>query len=159
MGKERDMSRIFDASAEKERLNIEGDEFIAKYSRSFKIAVSFAAILSIATGILLNFLVSKEVSFIFLALGMTLISLAPSIFFYKCLLTKTLIKEEYYILFFKVCREIYWSDVAYRKITLGNNNSIKLYDQNRKKLISFDSYIIGYKRILRLAKRSFINDI
>lgn len=88
MSKDRNMTRIFDTSAEKESLDIEGDEFIAKYSKVFKIATSVAAILSTTTGL-----------------------------------------------------------------------SIKLYDQNRKKLISFDSYTVGYKRILKLAKLSYINNI
>ena len=39
-----------------------------------------------------------------------------------------------------------------------HNKSIKLYDSNRKKLLSFDATIVGFGRIVKMAKRSSIKD-
>ena len=117
------------------------------------------SVLAIIGGLLLLFLLNEEIAFLLLGLGVCLAFVLPSMLSYKCIVNKALMREEYYILFFKRKKEIRWSDVAYRKITVGNSKSIKLYDKNKKRLISFDRSIVGFHRIIKLAKRSCIQDI
>ena len=68
-------------------------------------------------------------------------------------------REEYFVLFLKHKKEILWSDVNYKKLTLGRNNSLKLYDKNKKHLISFDGATVGFDRILKLSNRMWIHKI
>ena len=97
---------------------------------------------------------------LFFVLGLCLLLLLPSILSYKCRVNKELIKEEYFILFFKKEKTIYWSDVKYKKVKIGGaNKSITLYDANKKRLISFDELVVGFERVIRLAKRNSITDM
>ena len=73
-------------------------------------------------------------------------------------MNKISLKEEYFVLFIKVKKDVLWETVKYKKITIGNNNSIKLYDANRKKLMAFDGATVGFGRIMKMAKRSSIKD-
>ena len=40
----------------------------------------------------------------------------------------------------------------------GRTNSITFYDAPKKRLLSFDASIVGFKRICKMAKRSSILD-
>ena len=97
------------------------------------------------------------VGILLLSLGLCLLSLLPTFFPYKCLINKELMEEEYFILFFKRKKTIYWRDVKYEKVKRGGGNkSITLYDAHKKRLISFDELIVGFERVVKLAKRSRI---
>ena len=93
-----------------------------------------------------------------MVLGVAALFILPTIISYRCVVNKIFLKEEYFILFIKFKREVLWDSVKYKKIIIGRNNSIKLYDANRKKLISFDGATVGFGRIVKMAKRSSIND-
>ena len=101
----------------------------------------------------------REIALLFFALGTCMLLLLPTLLSYKCYINKTLMREEYFVLFFKRKKEILWSDVKYKKLTLGNNKSLKLYDRNKKRLISFEGSIVGFDRILKLSKRMWIHNI
>ena len=146
-------------AAEAERVCQDEVEFVAVYSKPFKIALILAAALSVAVGIFLLLVPSSEVACVFFALALCLLLITPSILSYRCFVTRTLMLEEYYIIFFKMRRRVLWSDVAYRSLTVGNNSYIRLYGKDLKRLISFDAAIVGYEQIVRLAKRGFISDI
>lgn len=101
-----------------------------------------------------------DVAMIFLALGLCLLLLLPTFLSYKCLIKKELMEEEYFILFFKKKKTIYWRDVKYKKVkTNGRNKSITLYDAHKKRLIAFDELIVGFERVVKLAKRSRIKNL
>lgn len=69
-------------------------------------------------------------------------------------------EEEYFILFFKKKKTVYWRDVKYKKVkTNGRNKSITLYDAHKKRLIAFDELIVGFERVVKLAKRSRIKNL
>ena len=153
------LNDIFESCAEREELDLPRGEFVARNGKAFKIALIIASIFATVGGALLYFLLNEEIAIIFLALGILMLLILPTILTYKCLVNKTVIIEKYFILFFKRTKEIQWSDVKYRKIRIGNNNSIKLYDKNKKHLISFDGTTVGFNRILKLAKRSWIVDL
>ena len=155
----RAMNDLFESSAEGESLDIHSGEFVARNGKAFKVAMIIASMLATVGGSLLYFLLNEEIAIIFLVLGISMLLILPTILTYKCLVNKTVIIEEYFILFFKRTKEIQWSDVKYRKIRIGNNSSIKLYDKNKKHLISFDGVTVGFNRILKLAKRSQIVDL
>ncbi len=100
-----------------------------------------------------------DVAVLFFVLGLCMLLLLPSFLSYKCLINKELIKEEYFILFFKKKKIIYWTDVEYKKVKIsGSNKSITLYDANKKHLISFDELVVGFERVIKLAKRSWIKN-
>ena len=153
MGPGNYMNDLFECSAEIESYDIDGPEFDAKNAKAFKRVFTAMAILSNAFGLLLWCFTKNEVAILFLFFGACALLLLPTMLSYKCHVSKVMLIEEYYVLFIKIRKEIPWSNVRYKKITTGNNKSIKLYDENFKKLISFDSSTVGYQRILKLAKR------
>ena len=111
----------------------------------------------IALGLGCSLMFFWDVAILFLVLGLCLLLLLPTFLSYKCLINKEFMKEEYFILFFKKKKIIYWSDVKYKKVKIGERNkSITLYNANKKRLISFDELIVGFERVIKLAKRSSI---
>ena len=157
-GSARALTDYLEASAEAEELDLPKGEFVAKMGRAYKIALSIASLVSLAIGIPSTFIWREEVGNIFLVLGIAALLILPTIISYRCVVNKIFLKEEYLILFIKIKKEVLWESVKYKKIIIGRNNSIKLYDANRKKLISFDGATVGFGRIVKMAKRSSIND-
>ena len=154
----RAMADYLEASAECEELDLPKGEFIAKMGKAYKIALSIAAFVSLVIGIPTTFIWHEDVGIIFLILGIVALLVLPTIVSYRCIVNKISLKEEYLVLFIKLKKEVLWDSVKYRKITTGNNKSIKLYDVNGKRLMSFDSATVGFGRIVKMAKRSAIRD-
>ena len=157
----RAMNDMFDSYAAIESLDLPKGEFVAKNAKAFKIACIIASIAGIIGGALMFFLFKedREIALLFFALGTCMLLLLPTLLSYKCYINKTLMREEYFVLFLKRKKEILWSDVKYKKLTLGNNKSLKLYDRNKKRLISFEGSTVGFDRILKLSKRMWIHNI
>ena len=153
------MNDLFDASAENESLYLSSGDFVAKNCKTLKIASIIGSILSTVGGILIFFFLNEEIAILFLVLGICMLLLLPTILSYRCLVNKTFMKEEYFVLFFRLKKEIHWSDVKFKKVITGRNSCIKLYDKNKKRLISFDSSTVGYNRIVKLAKRMWIIEL
>ena len=138
-----------------EELELPRGEFIATYCKSFKKLMAILSGIAIALGC--SFMFFWGVAILFLVLGLCLLLLLPTFLSYKCLISKEWIQEEYFILFFKKKKIVYWRDVKYKKVKIGGRNkSITLYDENEKRLISFDELIVGFERVIKLAKRSSI---
>ncbi len=154
----RAMSDYLEASVASEEFDLPKGEFIAKMGKAYKIALSITSFVSLAVGIPNTFIWHEDVGIIFLVIGIAALLVLPSILSYRCVVNKTVLIEEYFILFIKRKKEILWSDVKYRKIRIGKNNSIKLYDENKKLLISFDNAIVGFNRIIKIAKRCSIKE-
>ena len=149
------MFEYLEACARCEELELPRGEFVATYCKNFKTQMAILSGIAIAIGCPLMFF--WDVAVLFFMLGLCLLSILPTLLSYKCLINKELIKEEYFILFFKKKRIIYWSDVKYKKVKIGGRNkSITLYNANKKRLISFDELIVGFERVIKLAKRSSI---
>ena len=157
-GSARALADYLESSAEAEELELPKGEFIAKMGRAYKIALTLASLVSLAIGIPSTFIWHSEVGIIFFVLGLAALLVLPTIISYRCVVNKISLKEEYVILFIKFKKEILWESVKYKKITIGRNNSIKLYDAHRKKLISFDRATVGFGRIVKMAKRSSVKD-
>lgn len=149
------MFEYLEACARCEELELPRGEFVATYCKNFKTQMAILSGIAIAIGCPLMFF--WDVAVLFFMLGLCLLSILPTFLSYKCLINKELIKEEYFILFFKKKKIIYWSDVKYKKVKIGGRNkSITLYNANKKRLISFDELIVGFERVIKLAKRSSI---
>lgn len=152
------MFEYLEACARCEELELPRGEFVATYCKDFKKQMAILSGIAIAIGCPLMFF--WDVAVLFLVLGLFLLLLLPTVLSYKCLINKDLIKEECFILFFKKKKIIYWSDVKFKKVKIGGRNkSITLYNANKKQLISFDELIVGFERVIKLAKRSSIKDI
>lgn len=154
----RAMVDLLDASAECEELDLPSGEFVAKIGKLYKIVFSVASLISFLIGIPGTFIWREDVGIVFLIIGILLLLILPTMLSYRCVVNKTVLEEKYFILFIKFKKEVLWRNVKYKKIKLGNNKSIKLYDKNKKRLISFDGAIVGFNRILKIAKQSSIKD-
>ena len=152
------MFDYLEASARCEESELPKGEFVATYCKSYKKLMAIMSGIAIAIGGTLMFF--WDVAILFLLLGLCLLSLLPTFFSYKCLINKEWIQEEYFILFFKKKKTVYWRDVKYRKEKRGGGNkSITLYDAHKKRLIAFDELIVGFERVVKLAKRSRIKNL
>ena len=149
------MFEYLEACARCEELELPRGEFVATYCKKFKKQMAVSSGIAIVIGT--PFMFFWDAAVLFFVLGVCMLALLPTFLSYKCLINKELMAEEYFILFFKRKKIIYWSDVKYKKVKMGGRNkSITLYNANKKRLISFDELIVGFERVIKLAKRSFI---
>lgn len=155
----KDIDEILESSAEIEELKLPNGEFVAKNCKAFKMLMLIASIVSIALGLILAFFVNDYLGYLFLILGFGLFLMLPTILSYKCVINKTFVAEEYFVLFFKRRKKIFWDDVKYKKIVVGDNKRIKLYNEKKKCLIVFDGSTVGFNRISKMVKRYSIIDI
>ncbi len=162
-GAGRALSELLDDAAEREAMDLEigaNGEFIAKTGKAFKIALIIAVAISLVIGVPMTIFSDREIGFLFVGLGTIAVLILPTLLSYRCLVNKTLLREEYLILFVRMKKEVLWSDVKYRKIRLdGINKVVKLYGENKKCLLSFDGATVGFYRIVKMAKRGAIKDI
>ncbi len=151
------MTEIFELCAEAEGLELPSGEFIARLCGAYKIALAVSSALSVVVGLILLLSEKSEyVAIIFLILGIGLFFLLPTLISYKCTVNKESMREEYYILLFKREKKVLWSEVEYKKTKCKNYKSVTFYDKNRKQLISFDGYTVGFERIIKLSNRNHI---
>ena len=71
----------------------------------------------------MTFVCHEDVGIIFLVLGIGALLVLPTIISYRCIVNKISLKEEYFVLFIKLKKEVLWDTVKYRKITILNYNS------------------------------------
>lgn len=154
----RAMSDLLESSAENEELNanLKSKEFVAKIGRAYKVALLVASALGVAFGLPMFIWLGEWVALIFLCLGCCGFLVLPSLFTWRCTVNGVSMTEEFFILIIKYKKEVLWNDVKYQKIRLGENKSIVFYNENRKRLISFDGTTVGFNQILKLAKRKGI---
>ena len=154
------LGSAWELSAQTEETDVVDDGFVLRYGKQFKITVLVLSIIATIGGIFMFFLIDKALGGLFLALGIAGCLVLPTVYSYRCFVNKTVMIEKYYIVFISIEKEILWEDVKYRKISNAEGDShIKLYDENKKKLISFEGALVGYNQIFKLAKRSRIKDI
>ncbi|MBR2024183.1 MAG: hypothetical protein IKA02_00055, partial [Clostridia bacterium] len=81
---------------------------------------------------------------------------------YRGYISRETMREEYLIVFFKVIKEVEWKDIKFKKLKrdeYGEIEGIKFYDENMKKLMSFDKATVGFTRIVKMAKKGSIKEI
>ena len=156
----RELFEYFDSDAACEELDLPNGEFVARFGKLYRKYMVIFPSVAICLGLFILWLDIEQldISLIFLTLGGLLLLLAPTFLTYRCTVNKVLLKEEYWILCFKCKKEVLWNDIKYKKLKYGRTNSITFYNANKKRLLSFDASIVGFKRICKMAKRSSILD-
>ena len=101
-GAGRAMADYLEASAAGEELDLPKGEFVAKMGKAYKIALSIASFVSLVIGVPTTFVWHEDVGIIFLVLGIAALLVLPTIISYRCLVNKTSLKEEYFVLFIKI---------------------------------------------------------
>lgn len=152
------IDEFIDSQRRTEENKIASNEFIAVQSKGIKYMMLTAALMSTSLSALITFVYQQiDIGILFGLLGVVSLLILPTIFSYKCYIDQVSMKEEYFILCFKVKKEIFWKDIAYKLIkrdkTRNELSTIRFYDSERKKLISFDMTVVGFGKIIRMAKR------
>ncbi len=139
-----------------EETKLPSNNFVGTVSKGHKYSFLAVAIIGIGMGYFLSVPVQDPfVGMIFGTLGIIALLVLPTYFTYRCYVDKSTLKVEYFVLCFKRKKEVHWRDVAYKRIkkdATGNPLSIHLYGTDKKKLISFDYSIVGFGKIVRMAK-------
>lgn len=154
------MNTFLESSAENEELNkdFKSNEFVATTGKAFLISLSIASFLSTVTGLLLTVLGGDNIAvgILLLVTGGCGLLVLPTLFSWRCTVNKEFLLEKYYVLCFKCQKKILWRDIKYQKVVYGNNSKIVFYNQNQKRLISFDGTTVGFHHIVKMAKRKGI---
>ena len=141
-------------------MNLPSGQFTAYIGKGYRCALTVVSFLGISLGCVLLFLLRDTVAgTAFLLPGVISALMLPTIFSYRCCVDSDSLKEEYFILFIKRTRHIKWSRICFRKVRTdmsGNPVSVRFYDADKKKVMSFDGSLVGFTRIMRLAKRKGI---
>ena len=131
--------------------------FIATIAKAYRYSILIVCIVGLGMGYFLSVPVQDPgVGMIFGLLGIAGLLMLPTCFTYRCHVDQSMMKESYFLLCFRVRKEVLWQDIAYKRIrrdSKGKPLSIRLYDKHGKKLISFDNTIAGFGPIVRMAKR------
>lgn len=157
------IDQILDNQAENEELDLPSGNFVAKISKGTKIIFISSAIAGIILGIIFRYFEGGAwLSALCFALSLAIILSLPTWFSYKGYISRETMREEYLIVFFKVIKEVEWKDIKFKKLKrdeYGDINTIKFYDENMKKLMSFDKGTVGFTRIVKMAKKGSIKEI
>ena len=150
---------ILNAHAELEELesDFQNKEFVARIGRAIKIVFSVMVVISVVLGIILFFKVEKWAGIMLFVIGFCGLLVLPSILTWRCTINRNFIIEECLILFFKYKKVIPWNDIKYQKLVINDTQKdIVFYNKDKKRLISFDNGIVGFAKIVKLAKRKGI---
>lgn len=157
------IDEILDNQAEIEELDLPSGNFVAKISKGTKIIFISSAIAGIILGIIFRYFEGGAwLSALCFALSLAIILSLPTWFSYKGYISRETMREEYLIVFFKVIKEVEWKDIKFKKLKkdeYGKIDTIKFYDENMKKLMSFDKATVGFTRIVKMAKKGSIKEI
>ena len=150
---------ILNAHAELEELesDFQNKEFVARTGRAFKIVFSVMVVISVVLGIILFFTVEEWAGIMLFVIGFCGLLVLPSLLTWRCTINRDFIIEECLILFFKYKKVIPWNDIKYQKLVINDTQKdIVFYNTDKKRLISFDNGIVGFAKIVKLAKRKGI---
>ena len=139
-----------------EESSLYAKSFVATIAKAYKYSALIVCIVGLGMGYFLSVpVLDPGVGMIFGALGMAGLLMLPTCFTYRCHVDQSMMKESYFLLCFRMRKEVLWKDAAYKRIrrdSKGKPLSICLYDKHRKKLIRFDNTIAGFGPIVRMAK-------
>ena len=150
---------ILDNTVRLEESDLPYKNFVARMGKWYKLLWSIGAAIMIVLGFPMYFVWESTVGILCFVMAGLVLSFLPTMISYKCYVSKNSLTEKYFLLFIKIEKEILWDEIKYKKVRVGKNNSITFYDKNKKKLVSFDGALVGYNRIVKMAKRSSIIQI
>ena len=163
MGRYSLIEKMLDNSSRKEGENLPNDEFVAKKSTSRKIYYTLLPVLGFVASVICHYIEGEEwISISLLILSIGVIFLLPTTYSYKAYVNREIICEEYLIVFVKVTKEVAWKDIKYKKIITNTYDEVKeivFYDENKKRLTHFDTEIVGFSQIVKMAKKGSIKEI
>lgn len=150
------LSEILNNLRRGEEDNLPAKSFEAAIAKGYKNSLLIIGIAGIGMGYFLSVPISEpEIGIIFGILGVIALLMLPTYFSYRCYIDQSTIKAEYYILCFKIRQQVWWKDIEYKIIkrdSTGDAYSIRFYNRNKKKMISFDYSIVGFDKIVRMAR-------
>ena len=151
------LSELLNNLRKREEDTLQANSFVGGIAKGYKYSLLITAVFGIGMGYFLFVPIQDPaLGLMFGVLGIVALLLLPTYFSYRCHVDQSTLKAEYYILFFKIKREVHWKDVEYKAVkrdSTGNPISIRLYNSNQKKLASFDYSIVGFGKIVRRAKK------
>ena len=149
-----------DSSARLEEVSLSAGSFTGYIGKAYCRSLCTAALVGTIMGVFLLFSIGDLPSgAAFAALGIISALLLPTVLSYRCQIDNMRMVSKYFILCFPVSKAISWKDVRYKQVKTtpsGHLLSIRFYNERKKKLILFDSSIVGFSRIVRMAKRKGI---
>ncbi len=150
------LSKLLNNMREGEEEKLPSNQFTLSVGRGYKVAVLATAILGMGMGYFLSVPIQEpQTGMIFGVIGLIALLLLPTYVSYRGYVDKNVLSTEYFVLFFKVKKECLWREVAYKKVkrdSKGNASSICLYTASGRRRISFDFAIVGFGRIVKMAK-------
>jgi hypothetical protein len=150
------ISELLNASRIEEESSITNTAFVGTMAKGYKYSLLATSIIGIGMGYFLSVPIQDPaVGVIFGMSGLVALLMLPTFFSYRCYVDKSTMKETYYILCFRIKKEALWKDVKYKRVkrdSNGNAYAIHLYNINKKKLISFDYGVVGFGKIVKMAK-------
>ena len=153
----RHMSEWLNDLRREEESSLSLNSFVATVAKGYRYSTLIVCVVGIGMGYFLSVPVQDpSVGMIFGILGIVALLLLPTCFTYRCYVDKNTMRATYYILCFRISKEVRWKDVEYKRVkrdSKENAYSIRLYSKDKKKLISFDYTIAGFGSIVRMAKR------
>lgn len=142
---------------EEEEDSLQANTFVGTIAKGYKYSLLATSVVGVGMGYFLTVLIQDHTAGpLFGLIGIVSLLMLPTCFSYRCYVDKSILKAEYYILCVRIRKEVSWKDVAYKVVRRDSNGtplSIRLYGSNKKKLISFDCTIVGFGKIVRMAKR------
>jgi len=149
---------LLNDSRKKEEEALKTTPFVGKMAKGYKYTILIISIVGIGLGLFLMSIDTESlyVGMLFGIIGALALLQLPSLFTYQCYVDQNTMKLKYYILFFKISKEIPWYSVKYKHVkrdSAGHALSMVLYNSDKKKLVSFDNRMVGFGKIVRMAKR------
>lgn len=142
---------------QREESSLPHGTFDGYIAQGFRIMLGLCCILGLSLGAFLLFSLHEfPAGTAFFAIGLLALLLLPTFFSYRCHIDQNGLAEACFILCFPKKKSILWKDIAYKKVkrdNLGDSLSIRFYNRQGKKLISFDYTVVGLDRIVKLAKK------
>ena len=152
----KNVSKLLNNLRQGEEASLSSNSFVGAIASGYKYALVITSIVGIGMGCFLSvYIQDPAVGLIFGAIGVLALLLLPTYFSYRCHVDKIAITTKYYVLFVKVSKEVLWKDVEYKVVKRDSNGeplSIRLYNSKKKRLISFDYSVVGFEKILKMAK-------
>ena len=153
----RNVSKLLNNLRKQEEDSLSSNSFVGAIASGYKYALVITSIVGMGMCCFLSVCIQDHaVGLIFGTIGAFTLLLLPTYFSYRCYVDKITIKTKYYVIFVKVSKEVRWKDVEYkvvRRDSDGEAYAIRLYNSKKKRLISFDYAVVGFERILKMAKR------
>ena len=95
---------------------------------------------------------NSAAGYAFLIPGAAMLLLLPEIYTYRCRVTADSVTVSLRIVFYPYRKEVQWTDVAYKRVKRGKSGailSLRLYDAQKKRLLSVDALVVGIERMVK----------